>query len=77
MSHNPINIAKNVWGVLEGVATGDAGKTVWSTVKLGKSCVPFADFIPGLDEFVDGALEEIMETAFEPAIPERSTFTFI
>ena len=65
---NPINLVKNAAGFVEGVATGNPVKTVSSTVKLCKSAVPFADFVPGLEEAIDGAIGEVMDACVEPVV---------
>ena len=63
---NPISIGKNILGVVEGVATQDVVKTVSSSVKLAKSSMaPLVDFVPGLEEVVDGVVDEVVDVAID------------
>jgi hypothetical protein len=65
---NPVSVFKNTVGLAEGLVTGNPVQAVASTVKLSKSFIPFADFIPGLEEFIDGAISEVMDAAVDPVV---------
>lgn len=67
MIWNPASIVRNVAGVVHGVSTGDVVQTVASGLKLAKSAVPGADFVPGLEDFVDGVVDEVLDTAIDVA----------